>query len=180
MKGIIVYKGKYGSTHQYASWLRNELELHLAPAENCKKYQLELSDVVIIGSSIYIGKLSIGKWMKNNIDTLRNKKIFLFAVCGTPVSETKKLQTYLESSVPAELLQQCKVYFLPGRLVYKNLSWMDKFMLRMGSMLSKEPEAKNAMLTDYDDVKEENLDELVNDIKTFAAIKAEPVPVLQE
>ena len=122
----------------------------------------------------------ISKWLKHNIETLRNKKIFLFVVCGTPISETKKLQTYIESSVPAELLHQCKVYFVPGRLVYKNLSWMDKFMLRMGAMLSKEPEANNALLTDYDDVKEENLDELVNDIKTFAAIKAELVPVLQE
>lgn len=174
MKGIIVYKGKYGATHQYASWLRNELELHLAPAENCKKYQLDLSDAVVIGSSIYIGKLLIRKWLKNNIDTLRNKKIFLFAVCGTPIGETKKLQTYLESSVPAELLHQCKVYFLPGRLVYKNLSWMDKFMLRMGALLSKEPEAKKTMLADYDEVKKENLDEMLRDIKRFSATKMKP------
>lgn len=177
MKGIIVYKGKYGATRQYASWLRNELPLHIVLSDNCKAYQIEQSDVIIIGSSIYLGKMMISKWLKNHIDILKGKRIFLFAVCSTPASETKKLQTYLSSSVPAEVLDQCQVYFLPGRQVYKKLSLMDKFMLRMGAMLSKEPGAKKAMLTDYDAVKKENLDELLNDIKKFAGITAEPMLV---
>jgi len=175
MKGIIAYKGKYGATRQYASWLKNELSLPLALIDQCSKEEIAKADLMVFGSSVYIGKLLIGKWLKKHLHQLQNKKLFLFVVCGTPANKSEKLQTYLESSVPAEILHQCHVYFLPGRLIYKKLSWFDKFMLRMGAMLSKEPGAKDTAMAGYDAVKKENLDKMVNDIKKLSNKKAEPV-----
>ena len=174
MKGIILYKGKYGATRQYAGWLRDELELPLVISTNCTKEEIVQSDIIIAGSSVYIGKLLIGKWLKSNLQLLQNKKIFLFVVSGTPPDEKQKLQTYIQSSVPGEIRGQCRIHFLPGRMVYKKLSLLDKFMLRIGAMLSKEPEAKTTMLTDYDLVKKENLDELLRDIKRFSAPEMKP------
>lgn len=168
--GMIVYKGKYGATRQYAAWLRNELGIPLALSDSCTKEEIIKNNFLILGSSIYIGRLLIGKWMKKNLHQLQNRKLFLFVVCGTPPNESAKLQRYLESSVPAEILHACHVYFLPGRLIYKKLSWFDKFMLRMGARLSKEPDAKEK-LTDYDDVKKENLKNLLNDVRKLTGIQ---------
>ena len=165
MNGIIIYKGKYGATRQYAAWLRAELHLHLIQSDHCKEYQLESSDTIIIGSSIYVGKLQVSNWLKKNVRVLKNKKIFLFVVCGTPASEKEKLQAYLKASVPAELLPQCKTYFLPGRLIYQRLAFWDKLVLRMGAMLAKDAVTKKKMLTDYDGVKRECLDEMLSEIK---------------
>ena len=39
MKGIIIYKGKYGATRQYADWLGKELNLQIAhPGNYIKEY----------------------------------------------------------------------------------------------------------------------------------------------
>lgn len=164
MKGIIVYKGKYGATRQYAAWLRYELKLHLVQADHCKPCQIESSDPIIIGTSIYAGKMQVSQWLKKNVHLLKNKKVFLFVVCGTPAREKEKLQTYLETSVPAELLHQCQAYFLPGRLVYKRLAFWDKLVLHMGAMLTRDPIAKKRMLMDFDGVKRECLDEILSEI----------------
>jgi hypothetical protein len=43
-------------------------------------------------------------------------------------------------------------------------------MLRMGALLTKEKKTKKAMLTDYDDVKRENLDALIQDVKKYSAV----------
>jgi menaquinone-dependent protoporphyrinogen IX oxidase len=71
--------------------------------------------------------------------------------------------------------KKSQVYFLPGKLVYQNLSWSDKFMLRMGAMLTKDKKIKKQMLTDYNGVKKENLDVLVKDIKNYTGRVSKPV-----
>ncbi|HEY6504801.1 MAG TPA: flavodoxin domain-containing protein [Chitinophagaceae bacterium] len=173
MKGLIVYKSKYGAAGQYAAWLSNELRLPLMQADDCDEDDIEESNFIIIGSSVYIGKLLIRKWLLQNAFALQKKKLFLFVVCGTEPDEKEKLESYISSSVPGHLRSQCQVYFLPGKMVYKKLSWTDKFMLQIGARLSKEPGAKQKMLTDYNAVKKENLDAILKDIKTYAGPRRE-------
>jgi len=175
MKGLIIFKGKYGATRQYAEWLATELALPAFHPDNFRKEKISNCDFVVIGSSVYIGKLQIKNWINQHLPDLSSKKIFLFIVCGTPPDEKEKLESYLQGSVPPEIRKQCQVYFLPGKMVYQHLSWSDKFMLRMGAMLTKEKETKKKMLTDYNSVKKENLDALVNDIKKYAGSVAKSV-----
>lgn len=170
MKGIIVYKGKYGATRQYAEWLSRELNIKAVSPQDCKA-ELAVCDLVILGSSVYIGKLQLRRWLNDNVAILNNKKLFLFIVCGTPPEEKEKLEAYVQSSVPPDIRMQCRIYFLPGRLVYKKLSLTDKFMLRMGALISGDPKTKEAMLTDYDGVKKENLAKLLVDARTLSGVK---------
>jgi menaquinone-dependent protoporphyrinogen IX oxidase len=167
MKGIIIYKGKYGATRKYAEWLGMALNM---PVTAPKKDSTDLSafDPIILGSSVYIGELQLKEWLKENVSVIRNKNIFLFVVCGTPVNEKKKLEAYIQSSVPVEIRGQCHIYFLPGRMLYKKLSLTDKFMLRVGAMLTPDATTRKAMLTDYDAVKSENLEPLIRDIRKIA------------
>jgi menaquinone-dependent protoporphyrinogen IX oxidase len=173
MKGIIIYKGKYNSTRQYAEWLAAELNMPLVLSENTGKEQLRNYDLVVLGSSVYVGKLLIKKWMTQNVAALQRKKIFLFVVCGTPPDKKEKLQKYLEVSVPGEIRNRCETYFLPGRMIMKDLSLWDRFMLKIGALLEKEPETKKEMRMEYDGVKKENLNELLKSIKKTVAAKRE-------
>lgn len=168
MKAIVIYKGKYGATRQYAEWLGVELHAPIASTEDCEENDLATCDTVILGSSVYIGQLQIKKWLKEHEQILSGKKIFLFVVCGTPPEEKEKLQPYVNSAVPLSLLQHVHVHFLHGRLVYKDLSLMDKFMLRMGAMLTKDKNTRQAMLSGYDDVKKENLIPLITEIRKIS------------
>ncbi|MDP4129871.1 MAG: flavodoxin domain-containing protein [Bacteroidota bacterium] len=169
MKGIIVHKGKYGATRQYAEWLGAELKLPVQPADDLTKEKLLLFDYIITGSSVYVGKLLIKKWLKQNSVLLGGKKLFLFIVCGTPESEPAKQQDIIKRNVPASLLDSQNIFFLPGRLVKQKLSWKDALILRLGGWVEKDPVKKKAMLSDIDGVKIENLSNIIESVRKFTS-----------
>lgn len=175
MKGIIIYKGKYGATQQYAEWLGTELNLPVVSANEIKGEELNKYNFILIGTSVYIGKLQIQKWLKNNLSFLNRKKMFLFQVAGSPADQIAKREAYNLSCIPRELFSQFEFYFLTGRMLRSKLSWVDRFLLKMGARLAKNPEDRKTMLTDYDDVKEENILEITTAVRKFlhpAAIPA--------
>ena len=167
MKGVIISKGKYGATQQYSTWLAEELQLPLLVPGKVDAATLATYDYVVVGSSIYIGKLVLNSWLKKHADLLQAKKVFLFIVCATPPSQVEKLEVIRQQNVPPVLLNQCVVHFLHGRIIKKQLSLKDNFMLRLGALLQKDPEAKKKMLQDFDDVRRENIIPLVKDITLY-------------
>lgn len=164
MKGIIIYKGKYGATLQYADWLGDALGLPVFPAGDETLSAFAKADYVIMGSSIYIGKLQLREWMLNNQALLLDKKLFFFLVCGTPLNEQAKLEQFIEKNAPPLIRQRCSFYFLPGRLVFKKLSWTDRLLLRMGAWLGKK-KGETIVMKDYDEVKEAHLQSLINTVR---------------
>lgn len=176
MKGIIIYKGRYGATQQYAGWLGAALKLEVWPAGRVDKDSLTGYDYFLIGSSVYIGKLEIKKWLAKNQSYLRAKKIFFFQVAGTPPEEKEKRQVYNESGIPKEIKVNCEFYFLPGRMVMQKLSWKDRFMLKMGARLTKNHAEKKTMLTDYDHVTKEKLNGLIESVEKYTPV---PSPSMQ-
>lgn len=167
MKGIVIYKGKYGSTKLYAEWIGEKLNLPTISSDEINGKQLTKYDFLILGSAVYIGKLLLQKWIKKNLASLHNKKLFLFSVSATPPDKAEILQGYIESSVPSEIRNKMEIYFFPGRLRIKSLSWFDHFMLKMGSLLEKNTEAKAGMLKERDGMQKENLDELESSVSRF-------------
>lgn len=167
MKGIIIYKGKYGATKQYAEWIAVETNLKVSALEDFDYSKLKNADVLIICSSVYVGKLLIAKWVKKNYHVLVNKKLFFIIVCATPSSEKKKQEKILWDNIPVELVKGNEVNFLPGRLTINKLSWKDAIILRMGSWMIKDPQIKKSMRHDIDGVKREHIADIVNKIKDY-------------
>ena len=167
MKGLVIYKGKYGATKQYAMWIGQELQLPVASADRFHIDELPKYDYFILGSSVYIGKLEIKDWLKKNFNVLQNKKIFFFQVAGSPVEQIEKRQSYNKASLPPSNLKKAQFYYLPGRMIMRNLSGWDRFMLKMGAKLTKDPVEKKAMLTDFDHVKKEKVIPIIEGVRTF-------------
>ncbi|HRO69974.1 MAG TPA: flavodoxin domain-containing protein, partial [Chitinophagaceae bacterium] len=160
---------------QYARWLGEELNFPVHKSDDNIDLKSTAAELFVIGTSIYIGKLQITPWLKNNLASLRNARIFLFLVSGTPANESEKLDTAIRNGVPEELQKNMTVFYLPGRLRISNLSWKDRFMLKMGARLTKDPQVKKAMLTDYDHVKKENLAPLLQNIRAYYLENAKTV-----
>lgn len=148
----------------------------VADSTEIKENELSYYDFLVLGTSVYIGKLQIQKWLKDNLTNLRGKKIFLFQVAATPPEEKEKRQAYNRASIPSAIMKDCEFYFLPGRMIMQKLSWKDRFMLKMGARLAKDPAAKKVMLTDYDNVRKENIAALLNSVQEFSAISKTIVP----
>ncbi len=175
MKSLVIFKGKYGATAQYARWLADELNFPLHKSDDNIDLKSTAAELFLIGTSIYIGKLQITSWLKNNLAALRDARIFLFLVSGTPANESEKLDIAIRNGVPEELQKNLTVFYLPGRLRINNLSWKDRLMLKMGARLTKDPHVKKAMLTDYDHVKKENLAPLLHAVRTYYLENAKTV-----
>src|SRR5450755_2164494 len=153
MKGIIVYKGKYGATRQYAEWIGEELQLPALTPDSLDLERLAISDFVVIGGSVYMGEWLTRRWLKQHENILKNKKLFLFVVCGTPSSEKQKQEHIAKYNVPAQILDRSPIFFLPGRLVMKQLSWKDRLMIKLGARMEKNPVKKKAILQGVDGVR---------------------------
>jgi len=167
MKGLVIYKGKYGATKQYAMWIGQELQLPVASADRFPVNELPKYDYFILGSSVYIGKLEIKDWMKKNFQALQNKKIFFFQVAASPVEQIEKRESYNKASLSPAILGKIQFYYLPGRIIMKDLSGWDRFMLKMGAKLAKDPVEKKTMLTDFDSVKKEKTFPITEAVRTF-------------
>jgi menaquinone-dependent protoporphyrinogen IX oxidase len=170
MKGLVIYKGKYGATKQYAMWIGEKLQLPVASADRFPVDELPKYDYFILGSSVYIGQLEIKNWLKKNFSLLVNKKIFFFQVAASPVEQIEKREGYNSASLPPHILNKIRFYYLPGRMIMRNLSGWDRFMLRMGARLVKDPIEKKTMLTDFDHVKKENVLPIIEGVRAFTEV----------
>ena len=167
MAGIIIYKGKYGATEQYSAWLAQELKIPNYQAETENPEILNHCNYVVLGTSVYVGTFQLAKWIRKHQQSLQGKKIFLFVVCGTPASEKEKLNALIQKNIPPSLLSNTAVFFLKGRMIKSKLSVFDRFVLRMGASMVSDPVEKKTMLTDFDEVKKESLQDLIRSVKAF-------------
>lgn len=164
MNGIIAYKGKYGATAQYSEWLAKTLQFPAVSAENISAEDLSKFDVLVMGSSVYIGKLQLKAWLKDNISFIQGKTLFLFIVCGTPANEIEVLQQLVRNNVPEEIRNRCEIYFLPGRLIMKRVSLTDRLLLRFGAMAARNPAEKQRMLKGFDGMNVASLNPIIKAI----------------
>lgn len=137
MRGIIIFQSKYGATRQYAEWISKALQLPAVEADKVKPAQLATADFLVLGTSIYIGKMLIRNWLHQHEGQLAGKPIFLFVVCATQPEEQEKLNSYVIQNVPAPLLTHCHRYFLPGKIKFSELSLADKLKVRAGGLMAR-------------------------------------------
>jgi menaquinone-dependent protoporphyrinogen IX oxidase len=167
MKGIILYKGKYGATRQYANWIGEALHWPLFTPEQLLDETIDATDVVVIGSSVYAGRLTLHAWLRKHAHQLLRKKVFLFIVCATPADKKEVLEQIARHNIPALLQDRVNVFFLRGRLVINDLNWIDKLMLKLASGATKDPDEKQRMIHGFDAMNKENVLPLVQAVNTL-------------
>ncbi|NPU83087.1 MAG: hypothetical protein HPY65_01270 [Syntrophaceae bacterium] len=160
---LIAYCSKYGSTRQYALWLGERIPADLA---ELGKDDPDISryDVVVIGSYVRIGRIVAASFIEKMWPLLRDKKIILFTVSGTPPDHPALAESY-KRSIPSEMRSKMVHFALPGRLIRENLSLFDRILLFFGRSFEKDEVMRKTMEEDYDHVRRENLQSLVSDIR---------------
>ncbi|MCP4179449.1 MAG: hypothetical protein GY756_16950 [bacterium] len=161
MKGIIIYKSKYGTTRQYAQWIEEETKFECISLKKLKMKKLLDSDVIVIGCSIMAGHPSLSKWIKRNWSKLNNKKIYLFSTSGAHSSDPS-LNKGFEASLPKEISSKISYYPLSGKMVFDTLSGIDKMFMKIGQKIEKDPIVKEKMLEDTDKIKRDEILPLVS------------------
>lgn len=104
MNTLIVYAGKYGFTEKCAGMLKSELQAptDLVNLRKVKSVDLSRYDCVIIGGSVYIGRIrkEVTEFCAKNMNQLAGKKIGLF-ICG--MADGEDADKELHTNFPPEL-----------------------------------------------------------------------------
>lgn len=167
MEGIIIYKGKYSATEDYAHILQRHLQLPVYSIKEANNATIKKADYIIIGSSVYVGAIGAKMWIEEHKSLLISKKLFFFIVCATPGDQTEKLAEIIRHNIPETLRISSSVYFLMGRLNKKKLSWKDWIILHMGAWMQKDPAGRKRMLQDFDAVDQKNLYPLIDAVNKY-------------
>jgi menaquinone-dependent protoporphyrinogen oxidase len=132
MKTLIAYATKYGCTEKCASRIAEEIkgDVELLDLRKTPSVNLADFDTVIIGGSVYIGKMqkAVSEFCSRHIGELRNKRLGLF-ICG--MAEGEAIETELKASFPAELLERAVAKeFLGGEFLVDSMSFFDRLMVK--------------------------------------------------
>jgi len=132
MKTLIIYASKYGCTADCAINLKSRLNSdvtvldikNISKNTNCSDY-----DTIIIGSSVYVGKIAkpLRGFCENNKDTLMKKRIGIFLCCALPEDVIK----VLNENFPSALLKHAsttKAFGSEARL--DKMSFVDKMIIK--------------------------------------------------
>jgi len=128
MKNLIVYATKHGTVKKCAEMLKEKLngETVLANVKEALP-DLEDFDTVILGGSIYIGKIQkkLSNYVKDNLDKLLKKKVAVFICSGEDKLE------YITESFPEKLLNHAvSKQLFGGELILENLNFFTRFLMR--------------------------------------------------
>lgn len=158
MKGLIIYKSKYGSTKQLSEWLNENIKFDLFEVSN-RNIDLLKYEVVVIGCSIHGGIVSLNKWIINRWKQIKSKSVVLMLTSGT--ADIRFIQKTMSRSFPEEITKSIKLFPVGGRYVFNKMSIIDRFSIKVVAYFTKHPDTKKGMLTERDDVNRNNLEEII-------------------
>lgn len=129
MKGIILYKSKYGATKKYAEWLSEEtgfpcIETNKAKISDVKKY-----DTILFGGGIYASGVAGLSFLKKHIDELKDKKIIVFCDGASPYEE-KSFQE-IRSHNMKDKLKDIPFFYCRGSWNMSAMNVVDRNLCKM-------------------------------------------------
>ncbi|WP_366924504.1 flavodoxin domain-containing protein [Metallumcola ferriviriculae] len=138
MNTLVAYASKYGCTENCARMLSEKLtgEVDLCDLKTAKIVDLSKYDKVIVGGSIYAGKVrkEVSDFCSTNLNVLKEKNLGLF-VCGMLEDQA---EMELNNSYPSELLTKALVKeFMGGKFQFKKMKLPEKFIVKMVSKADK-------------------------------------------
>lgn len=140
MKGIILYKSKYGATRRYAGWLAEEtgfdcMETGRAKIENVKQY-----DTIILGGGIHASGIAGLSFLKKHIGELQGKRIIVFCDGASPY-EKKAFQQLYDRNMKGPLAG-LPCFYCRGSWDMERMSFADRTLCRMliKAVAKKKPE----------------------------------------
>lgn len=129
---LILYSTKYGCSEKCAIELSKELtgKVDLVNLMENNKINLTKYDIVILGGSIYIGRIQkeLTNFIKQNTNELMKKEIGLFICC---MMDGEGIEKQITENFPSELLNKAKsVESFGGEFKFSKMNFMEKTIVK--------------------------------------------------
>ena len=147
MNTLIVFSSKHGCTEKCADFLAKELKdkPDIVNLKNYKDVNLSLYHKVIIGGSIYMGKVQkeVSEFCLKNLEELKEKNIGLF-ICG--MQEGDSINTEINQNFPKELIEMATVIkHFGGEFNFSKMNFFEKLIVKI---IAKTSSNKSNILND--------------------------------
>jgi menaquinone-dependent protoporphyrinogen oxidase len=132
MKTLVAYRTKYGTAAACARTLAEKIggEIALADIADARDVNVREYEVVLVGGSIYAGKLQRGvvSFCERNRDALLHSRVGIFLCC---LYQGEEAAIQMQSAFPDWLLAHAFAQVLPGGEVhYDRLTFLDRILVR--------------------------------------------------
>lgn len=87
MKGIILYKSKYGTAKRYANWLQDALHFDIVETSKADIQKVKEYDIIIHCGGIYASGIAGLSFLRKHIKKLKDKKIAVLCAGASPYDE---------------------------------------------------------------------------------------------
>lgn len=164
MKTLIIYQSKYGSTKQFAQWINQAVESDITGIESVHKFNMNNYDIIVLGTYFHASHIKMRKFIIKNWDDLKNKKVILFSMSGSP--EAYVIEA-LRKDLPPDIFDKIKYFPFEGRFNFKGLSLLDRFVMHLGQMIvyiQGKKDMARKMLNDFDHVSADNIKVITDEI----------------
>ena len=123
MKTIVLYKSKYGSTKDYATWIAEELGADLKENRCIKAESLLSYDTIILGGGLYAEMIQGATLLSKNFEMLKDKKLIVFTTGVTPLDCREYYdKMVIEKNFKSEQAEKIKVFNFLGKMVMDELT----------------------------------------------------------
>jgi menaquinone-dependent protoporphyrinogen oxidase len=135
MKAAIIYTSKYGTTERVAvsiaEKLKEKYEVELFSLKKTPKPNISEFELVILGSSIYVGQSSkkIKDFCKTNEPVLLQKKTGLF-VCGMHIDEVQQRKELTEAFPEVLYNKTLAAAFLGGAFLFEKMNFFERAIIK--------------------------------------------------
>lgn len=127
MKGIVIYKSKYGSTKTYASWISEELGFELSEHKDVTVKDLMEYDTIVYGGGIYAETIAGVTLITKNMDKLADKNIVVYTTAVTPLDCREYYDEMVyNKNFPENTRGKIKIFNFLGKMVMDELSFVHK------------------------------------------------------
>jgi menaquinone-dependent protoporphyrinogen IX oxidase len=136
-KTAVIYKSKYGSTKRYAGWIALRLDADLYEVRDIRGKDLCGYDNIIYGGGLYIGKINGIKFLIDNYEKIKDKKIIVFAV-GMESNNIDLNKKTLDMNFDEDMVNNINLFNFIGAFDYSKLNLIDKVLMKgLKSRISK-------------------------------------------
>jgi len=130
MKTVVIYKSKTGFARKYAEWISEELSADIFDASKFNINMLSAYDTVIYGGGLYAVGINGVKFITQNVDKLKDKKVVVFATGASPFREGPMSEVRDKNFTPEEQ-KYVQFFYLRGGFNYSILKPFDKVLMTL-------------------------------------------------
>ena len=130
MKTVVIYKSKTGFAKKYAEWIAEELVADIFDVSRVDSNILTAYDTVIYGGGLYAVGINGVKYITQNLDELKDKKVIVFATGMSPFRE-EAISEVRNKNFTSEEQKHIQFFYLRGGIDYSKLKPFYKVLMTL-------------------------------------------------